>query len=256
LRTWGYPVVPRLFIPAHRLMGGLARLTGAEVRHLRAMRLRPGAQITVFDDRNNEHDAVLRRIAPRAAEIEIRSTLPARSWHGPPIVLIAGILKGPRMDILVEKTTELGVSRIVPALTELTVARPRGTEGTRTHRWRRLAVSAATQCGRAQVPSIDAPVLFADAVRAVPHDALRVLLWEQERRVALPTIHTTQPTPATIVLATGPEGGFAATEVDLALAAGFTVSGLGPHILRAETAAIVALALCQLIWGELNVPAS
>ena len=247
--------MPRLFVPADRLAGRVARLTGAEVRHLRALRLRPGSPITIFDDRNNEYDAVLRRIAPRAAEIEIRSALAAFRSPGPPITLIAGILKGQRMDMLVEKTTELGVRRIVPALTELTVARPRGTQSARTDRWRRLAVSAATQSGRASVPSIDSPVPFADTVYAAPRDALRVILWERETGVTFPAIHLSEPAPTMIVVATGPEGGFTAAEVELAREAGFAVSGLGAHILRAETAAIVALALCQLMWGELTTAA-
>jgi len=247
--------VSRLLVPADRLAGRLVHLTGPEVRHLRALRLRPGCHITIFDDRNNEYDAVLRSIAPREAELEIQSTLTASPPSGPPITLIAGVLKGQRMDMLVEKTTELGVRRIVPALTELTVARPKGTESVRTQRWRRLAVSAATQCGRTQVPSIETPVRFADAVHGTPGDALRVLFWEREPSVALPAIHAAEQAPTTIVVATGPEGGFTTEEVELARRAGFAVSGLGAHILRAETAAIVALALCQLIWGELTTVA-
>jgi 16S rRNA (uracil1498-N3)-methyltransferase len=156
------------------------------------------------------------------------------------------------MDLLVEKTTELGVSRIMPALTEFTVARATSIDSARAQRWRRLAVSAATQCGRASVPSVDRPVPFADAVRAVPQEAVRLLLWEGEHRVTLPEIHAARPEPLAVVLAVGPEGGFAAGEVALARAAGFTVSGLGPRTLRAETAAIVALALCQATWGDLS----
>lgn len=241
----------RLFVPADRLDGDLVSLTGAEVRHLRALRLRPGSRITVFDDSNNEYQAVVRRIGPRAAELEIRSTLASFPSPGPAITLVAGILKGQRMDLLVEKTTELGVRRIIPALTEFTVARPKEAQSARIQRWQRLAVSAATQCGRAEVPSIEAPVPFADAVRSTPTQALRMLFWEREPRVVLPAIHAAEPAPATVVVATGPEGGFTSAEVELARRAGFAVSGLGAHILRAETAAMVALALCQFMWGEL-----
>lgn len=243
--------MPRLFVTADRLTRRLAQLTGPEVRHLRAMRLRPGSHITVFDDRSNEYDAVVRRIGPRSAELEILATTADLPSPGPPIELISGILKGQRMDVLVEKTTELGVRRIIPVLTDFTVARTRGTESTRQQRWHRIAVSAATQCGRARVPSIETPAAFGEAVHRARADALRVLFWERERGVGLTAIRSTEPAPSRIVVATGPEGGFTTAEVELARKAGFVVSGLGNHTLRAETAAIVGIALCQLLWGEL-----
>jgi 16S rRNA (uracil1498-N3)-methyltransferase len=244
--------VPRLFIPATRISGGRAELTATEVRHLRALRLGVGSQLTLFDDRDREHDAVICRVGPRAAELEIRQTTTVATEPGPPITLVAAILKGQRMDMLVEKAAELGVARIVPALTQFTVARPAAAETVRTQRWQRLAVSAATQCGRPQVPSVDSPTPYETALRAVAGSALRILFWEEERRTALRALHTAHPAPEALVLAVGPEGGFTRTEVTLAREAGFEVSGLGPRTLRAETAAIAALAMSQATWGDLR----
>jgi 16S rRNA (uracil1498-N3)-methyltransferase len=235
------------------LAGEAVQLTKAELRHARAMRIRSGDRITIFDDQGTQHEAVVRQIGPRGADIELRGRVPdAPGASAPPLTLIAGILKGHRMDTLVEKVTELGAHRIIPAVTDFTVARPGHGETDRVRRWRRLAVSAATQCGQARVPTVDAPLPFADAVRSCTSGALRILMWEEERSVTLPAIHAAQPEPAAIVLAIGPEGGFDREEVALARDAGFEVSGLGPRTLRAETAAIVALALCQATWGDLR----
>jgi 16S rRNA (uracil1498-N3)-methyltransferase len=244
--------VPRLFVPSARITDDRARLARAEVRHLRALRLRPGDALTLFDDRGREYEAVLGRVGARGAEAEIRAVrTPAAPPAERPIILIAGTLKGQRMDLLVEKATELGVARIVPALTARTVARPAGARE-RSARWRRLAVGAATQCGRAALPEVATPLPFAAALHTLPADALRILFWEEERTVTLHALHAAHPAPLALALAIGPEGGFAATEVALARGVGFAVSGLGPRTLRAETAGIVAVALVQALWGDLG----
>jgi 16S rRNA (uracil1498-N3)-methyltransferase len=245
-------IVPRLFIPAERLVGGRIQPTPAELRHLRAMRVQSGASIRIFDDQGVEYQARVLQIDSRGAEIDLGARLgPATGGGGPPLTLIAAILKGQRMDTLVEKSTELGVERIIPAVTEFTIARPeRGTD--RVERWRRVAISAATQCGRVRIPTVDAPTPFRDAVRTCSADALRILMWEAERLVMLPTVRAAHPAPSAITLAIGPEGGFADEEVAAARTAGFVVSGLGPRTLRAETAAIVALTLCQATWGDMQ----
>jgi 16S rRNA (uracil1498-N3)-methyltransferase len=244
--------VPRLFLPAHLITEGRARLTGAYLRHARALRLRPGERLTVLDDDGREHDAIVAGLGPRGGELEIRATTYLPCSVAPPITLVAGILKGPRMDVLVEKATELGVARIVPALAERTVARPAAGQRERPERWRRIAVSAATQCGRPRIPIVDAPIPLAAALGCAPDGALRLLFWEEERGVTLATVRTESPTPSSLTLVVGPEGGFTRGEVETARAAGFAVTGLGPRTLRAETAGIVALALAQSLWGDLR----
>jgi 16S rRNA (uracil1498-N3)-methyltransferase len=217
------------------------------------MRLRPGASLVLFDGQGRQHGAVLRRIGPRSAEVEITSgATSSLETVAPPVVLIVGILKGQRMDTLIEKATELGVSRIVPAVTTFTVARPSAAATAKAQRWRRIAVSAATQCGRAAVPDVASPTLFAEALGAATRGGLGIVMWEREPAVRLGELHAAHPQPAIVTLAVGPEGGFSPAEVELATQHGFHVSGLGPRILRAETAGIVALALCQLLWGDLG----
>lgn len=242
----------RLFVPSNRLTPPRARLDGPEVRHLRALRLRPGARLTVFDDRAREYESVLLQIDAKSAVLQILRARAVTVESGPAITLVAAVLKGQRMDFLVEKATELGVRRIVPVLTERTVARPRRPQGPRTDRWKRVAISASKQCGRAQVPDVEPTVPFGDVIAARSEGALKVLLWELESESRLTSLRSSVPPPSEIVLAVGPEGGFSDQEVSLAREAGFEVCGLGSRTMRAETAAMVGVALCQSLWGDMS----
>jgi len=157
------------------------------------------------------------------------------------LVLAPALLKGTRMDLVVEKATELGVRRLAPVLTRHAVSRTGHVE-----RWRRIAVAAAKQSGRTRVPDVDAPLPLAD-VLAAPWPGLRLVPWEgdvEDRVSALPD------RAADVVAVVGPEGGLAEDEMALARAHGFTPLTLGPRRLRAETAAIVIAALCQSRWGD------
>lgn len=233
----------RLFVPHAADDPPRVHIVGAPLRHLRTLRLGPGERVVLFDQDGAEHEVELSRVAARAAEGIIVAT---RHPHREPafaLVLAPALLKGDRMDLVVEKATELGVRRIVPVLTRHVVAR-----GGRVDRWRRIAASAAEQSGRTQVPTIDAPVELMALVRAV-WPPLRVLAWEGERAVAFESLPTAAGAAIAVV---GPEGGFAADEVAAARDAGFATVALAPRILRAETAAIVTAALCLHRWGDVG----
>jgi 16S rRNA (uracil1498-N3)-methyltransferase len=152
------------------------------------------------------------------------------------------------MDFIVQKTTELGVARIVPVLTEFGMVKP---PSTRRQRWQTIAEEAARQCGRADVPEIaDCLALGPALAQFVDKKGARFMLWEGERtrpfRAALAT------GPREVVLLVGPEGGFSHAEVSAASGAGFVPVSIGPRILRAETAAVVAVALAQAAAGGLD----
>jgi len=157
------------------------------------------------------------------------------------LVLAPALLKGTKMDLVVEKATELGVRRLAPVLTRHAVSRTGHGE-----RWRRIAVAAAKQSGRTRVPDVDDPVPLAELL-AAPWPGLRLVPWEgdvEDRVSALPD------RAAGVVAVVGPEGGLAEDEMALARAHGFVPLTLGPRRLRAETAAIVISALCQSRWGD------
>lgn len=231
----------RLFAPAAARDGARVRIAGAELRHLRTLRLGPGDRLIVFDDGGAEHEVVLERVGAQAAEAAIVGSRRTTRESALDLVLAPALLKGSKLDLVVEKATELGVRRIAPFVSRHTIGR-----GGHVERWRRIALAAAKQSARTTVPAVDAPVALA-ALLAAPWPGLRLLAWEEEgsRRVgALPEA------AAAVVIVVGPEGGFAADEVQAARAAGFTTIGLGGRVLRAETAAIVAATLCQHRWGD------
>jgi 16S rRNA (uracil1498-N3)-methyltransferase len=238
----------RLFVPPERMRATPITVTGDEHHHIaRVLRARPGDAITLFDGAGAEVEARIVRVGRE--ETELVAAGPAEAGgpgEGTPLVLLTAVPRGGRMDFLVQKCSELGVSRIVPLLADRSVARP---EPGRSGRWEKIAREAARQCGRADVPVVSAPATLAAALAAPDLP---------ERRLILSTDGAGQPLrallagPAPTALLVGPEGGFTAAEVDAARSAGFVPVSLGSRILRVETAAIVAVALAEEAFGALS----
>jgi 16S rRNA (uracil1498-N3)-methyltransferase len=239
----------RLFVPRANIGGARLRITGAELRHLRTLRLGRGDRLLAFDETGEEHEVRVERVGGHAADGVILTThRPAR--ESPlDLTLAPALLKGAKMDLVIEKATELGVRRIAPVVSRYAIAQ--GAPPDRVARWRRIALAAAKQSGRTSVPIVDAACPLADLVRGA-WAGLRLIAWEGERECLLGAL----PPPAgAVVVLVGPEGGFAEDEVAAARAQGFTTISLAPRILRAETAALTAAALCQHRWGDLSTAA-
>ena len=231
--------MPRFFVSASDIADGTASVGGTEFRHLqRVLRLREGDHVTLFDDAGKEHAGIIVSLSPRVALVRVtESTTPQR--ESPlAVTLYQGIPKGRKMDLVVEKATELGVHAIVPFSSAFSLGAG-ASAGVKRERWERIAVAAAKQSGRTQVPTIAPPLAFAEVVEGagtVPFAALG----EPSTR------------PRTVAIAIGPEGGFSRDETTAARDAGFMLVDMGPRILRTETAALVALALVQARWGDLG----
>jgi len=247
--------VPRLFVPPERLQGDRVTLVGEEHRRVcRVLRLQAGDRVVLFDGEGRECEAVLAAPTGRSVEATIVARRAVAALPGPRVTLLVGLTKGERMELVVQKATELGAARLVPVVTARTVPRLEAERAAgRRARWLTIAREAARQCGRADTPAIDEIAPFAAALQAVPAAALKLLFWEEAAGVPLRAC-LPAAAPAQVVLAVGPEGGFAPEEVARAEAAGFRVAGLGPRTLRAETAAIVALAVVGYALAELAPP--
>jgi len=226
----------RLRIDAARIDGRGVEIEGDELHHLRVRHLGPGDELLCFDDSGREWEGTLRELGPRSARIELAE--PRRPARESPLelVLALAVLKGDHLDLVVEKATELGVAEIVLFESERTVARP---SAARLDRLKRVAAGAAKQSGRVRVPRLRGPLDFADVL------APGALLFHP----GAPPLAPTSALPRVAIV--GPEGGFSDAELARAAGAGCTVAGLGPRVLRAETAAIVACALCQFLAGDL-----
>jgi 16S rRNA (uracil1498-N3)-methyltransferase len=172
------------------------------------------------------------------------------------VTLLLAIFKFDRMEWAIEKCTELGASRIVPVIARRTDAHLAAASSKRAERWRRIALQASEQSRRAAPPEIAAPIKLPDAASLT--GALRILLAESEQRILLPHVLTLPSCEGEILLAIGPEGGWAEDESQLFQKSGWISASLGPTILRAETAAIAATAITisELAGGLLFQPSA
>jgi len=190
----------RLFVPPAQLAAERLTITAADHRHLaRVLRVQPGDTVTLFDGAGNEMEARVTRVGRAETELLLVGASPrSGAAREPALVLLTAVPRGPRMDLLVEKTCELGVSRIVPVLTERSVVRP---DATRRGRWEKIAREAARQCGRADVPDVEAPIALATALAAsdLPgrrnRDHRRILRVETAAMVAVALVRDLQFPP-------------------------------------------------------------
>jgi 16S rRNA (uracil1498-N3)-methyltransferase len=235
----------RVHLPPARIGAERAELTD-EARHYLCdvLRLEAGAPVELFDGEGATWEATL---APDLRSLRL-GTRREVSGRGAPVWLLFALAKGEKNDLVVQKATELGAARIVPFAAERSVVRlepARARE--RAARWRRIAEEAARQCGRSDVPEVPAPVPLAEALAALPPGVTRVVF----QPGGLP-LSALDPGGAGWAAVIGPEGGLAPEELAACQAAGARLASLGPRVVRAETAAIVAVALLQARFGDLR----
>jgi 16S rRNA (uracil1498-N3)-methyltransferase len=218
---------------------GAAALTDEDAAHLtRVLRVQPGQQFELSDNRE-VWLAEITEARKSRVEFRVLEAIPA-SPALPPIHLFAALFKFDRYEWMIEKVTELGVTRIVPVETERSERGLFEAAHKRVDRWRKIAREASQQSRRTRMPVIDDAIKF----RRVRAEGARYLLDEMPGTVKLQiTPHGDTPGDATVSLLLGPEGGWTDEERSAAAAAGWKPSSLGPTVLRAETAAIAALAL-------------
>jgi 16S rRNA (uracil1498-N3)-methyltransferase len=242
---------PRLFVAPERLRPPEpVVLVGAEHHYLtRVLRLRVGDPVVLLDGQGRQCPAQVARVDGERVELHCAAVTVAAA-SGPRLVLLCGLLKGDKQDFVIQKATELGAHAVVPVVCQRSVPQlEKERADKRQQRWTRIALAAAQQCRRPDVPTVAGLTPFAEAI-APAADAegatISLLLYEG----LAPPLHTLLPAersrPVQVVrLLIGPEGGFSEAEVAAAVAAGFAPASLGPRVLRAETAVVAALAVLQ-----------
>ena len=229
-----------------------AEVTGEEFIHLKkVLRLGVGDEASVFNGRGVELVGRIESVGARSAVISIEGVCEGTKESPLELVLLQGLLKGDRPEFIVQKTTELGLSGICFYTTARTVPRVDG-EGAekKLSRWRKAAVEAAKQCGRTTLPNITFAASLKEAVDGSKAD-LKLLMWEKNDALSLKDVFSGKR-PASAALLVGPEGGLSEDDALTAERAGFRKAGMGPRILRAETAAIAAVTLVQHAFGDLS----
>ena len=224
-----------------------------EARHLRdVLRLKAGDEVYVFDGTGREFRCRVVNIARDSAELRVEAEVePAKPESQLQLNLCVALLKGEKFDLVVQKATELGVTRIVPLITRHADIHLRDERDAdkRVARWQRIALEAAKQSGRALVPEVSGPVSF-ESLMAGTKDAYLRLMFSERGGGPLSEVSGREVKAITALV--GSEGGWSDEEIEGARAHDFHVVTLGGRILRAETAAIAVTALLQHLFGDLR----
>ncbi len=246
--------MPVYFIQSTQITGQRVRITGDLAHHLRdVLRFSPGETFDVVDERRRRYRIVAENITPDHLQAEIIAV--EEPSDGPPLYLslAQSVLKRSKMDWVVQKATEIGVAKLVPLVTERTVVRPSADRSFRQRsRWLKIAKDAAQQCGRLDIPAMEAPIDLSRLLACGADADLKLILWELETECTFRSALQADRPIRSIMLVVGPEGGFSSREVTLAREAGFRVVSLGRRILRAETASISALSILQYELGDMR----
>lgn len=242
---------PRFYCPPPLPLSTNFELPSAAAHHAsRVLRLRVGDAVQIFDGIGNALDATINEISGKRVVLGNLQTCMVQQESGLRIVLAQAMCSSEKMDWIVQKATELGVSEILPVQTQRSVAKLSGTRAEkRTEHWRSVAISACEQCGRNDLPQIHAPQevdTWLVAMRNASGSKFILLPGGAAQLQALPKPQGS----ATLVI--GPEGGFTADEANVAQQMGFAPVLLGPRVLRTETAAIAGISALQTLWGDFN----
>jgi len=216
-------------------------------------RPRLGEIITVQDEMGRHFRGRVLRISGSGCDVRLFEVLRKRMESPLHILLLQSLPDKERMEWIIQKATELGISRIVPFFTERSITlEEREKKQKKAHRWPIVAQKAAKQCRRAEIPVLEPYTDFQDALSYANGYDLKILLWEKERGQGLNRLQSNDVRPDRICVLIGPEGGFTEREINMAGEKGFLSIRLGPRILRTETATIAIIAIIQHLWGDLR----
>jgi len=240
---------PRIHCDLRLGPGAQFALPGDAANHIgRALRLRAGDALVVFDGRGGEYEAQILRIDRDRVEVKTGAFRAIERESPLAAGLVQGLPEADKMDWILQKSVELGVAWIQPVVCERSVVRLSGERAARREaHWQRVVIAACEQTGRNVVPEVRPTAAFRDWA-AQPAQALRWMLAPQAQEPL-----ASQPPPGgPVELLIGPEGGLSERETDIAATIGFRALSLGPRVLRTETAALVALAAMQSLWGDFH----
>ncbi|MGI9257373.1 MAG: 16S rRNA (uracil(1498)-N(3))-methyltransferase [Gammaproteobacteria bacterium] len=242
----------RIFLDAD-LEPDRAELGADRAHYLRSvLRQQTGDTVVVFNGKGTERNAVIEMISRDRATLSLTDRLTPLVESGLRIVLLQALVKSDAMDLILQKSVELGVHEIVPVETEFSVVKLTDERASRrVAHWQKIAISACEQCGRHRPPVISRPGSLAASLASLDDNAQRIALHVNGSTDLAHTLPGGSET-RTIALLIGPEGGLSESDLKHAKTAKFEIATLGPRILRSETAALAACAILQSGWGDLS----
>jgi len=245
----------RFFVLPEQIVNSTITITGSDVNHIsRVLRLKTGDDIMVADGTGREYLAELTEIDDQKVEAGIKEEL--TSGNEPPldVYLLQGLPKGEKMELIIQKCTEIGIRKIIPVNMERTIIRLTGEKSEkRRERWQRIGAEAAKQCQRSMVPEVAPICSLTQAIKQLPEHTMLMMPWEEEKDSGLKDFFRNNfPFSGPLALIIGPEGGISRDEALLAEEHGAKKVSLGPRILRTETAGLVALSIVLYELGDLG----
>ena len=243
----------RFYVPDPSIENKLLKIKGEEVKHiLRVLRLKAGDEIIVFDGLGNEFEGAIVKETSSSVVIQVQNISSSIRESPLEITLAQSLLKGEKMDYLIQKATELGVKQIIPFLSSRSIPLlEKSDKLKRFHRWEKIVIESSKQCGRGVIPKIKPLWDYSEVLQNAPQDSLRLILWEREE-VRLREVLERLKEKTRIFFIVGPEGGFSKEEIGEAKRAGFVAVRLGKRVLRAETASLCLLSILQYDWGDIG----
>lgn len=231
--------------------GARVSVHGTAAQHItRVLRLKAGDPVTLFNGDGQDYPSRINALQRGSVEVEVQGVSAARAESPLSLTLVQGIARSERMDLVVQKATELGVTAIQPVVMARSVVKlDAATRAKKLAHWRGIAIAACEQSGRARLPSIAEPLTLAQWLQqAVPVGMRRLLLAPDAQKSLVEAAADARAAE----LLVGPEGGLEESERDAALAVGYLPCRLGPRVLRSETAAVAALTVLQAVAGDLT----
>ncbi len=241
----------RFFMAGTNLKGGMAILKGRDAEHVHVLRLRPGEDMIICDGEGTDYKCRLVYADREQAEAEVIEVRPCPAEPSVKVTVLCGLPKGDKSEYIIQKCVEAGAQEILFFNASRCVARPDLPEK-KLERWRRISEEAAKQSGRGIIPAVDWAGEFADALNVAVHRDLGLFMYETGEREKLDEVLTAHRDVSTAAIITGPEGGFAPFEADLARLTGLHLCSMGERILRCETAPVVALTAAMYATGNLS----
>jgi 16S rRNA (uracil1498-N3)-methyltransferase len=238
--------IPRIFTEQFLLSGELVELEESASHHLsKVLRMQAGRELILFNGTGGEFAATIHEVSKKYVTVLIAEHTADNRESPLGLELAIGISRGERFEWVLQKATELGVTRITPLITERTEVKTSGDRQEKImDRWQQILVSACEQCQRNLLPQLSAPIQISDWLPRVNSD-LRFVLHHRDSK----TLSAGQK-PQSVTLLIGPEGGLSESEIEQALAENFNALTLGPRVLRTETAPVAAISLVQYLWGD------
>ena len=242
------------FIDPDKVADQMVSITGSEAHHIKnVLRLKTGDGLKLFDGTGFEYEAAIVRVSSKAVNVAIKGKAKVSGAPGVEIIVAQAFLKEKKMDDLVSKLCELGMTRWVPFFSSRSIARPDAKRLAGRHeRWERIATEAVKQCRRIDTPQIANALSFDELLAFGSRCDLKIVFWENESGPLGRGLAPSDKPLKKILLTLGPEGGFNEQEIDQLRENGFVTAGLGPRILRAETATIAAVTLVQYLFGDMG----